>query len=1010
MGKTENNRQKPCTAQINKKIRPMRKRVKRLMRLSTFLSLALVIVVFMFLMLTALKVTSKIYMDNQAYQMSIIVSDQWGKNPDGISAEEHLKETLDAFQITHMAEDGSEVTLDEDKMAIYLSESNMDNPIFLIPDLIQYNVCLYEHHETDPVYSNYDVNHLMIKDTSKLSSLLSALSSESRASIFETPDLTTMMSAANDMMIQENNDTSDKMDDETYEAFLDKYEIGYVTARLNPDYMAAIIFALIVFSFIIFIIINIVISLIVKLISKMIAHPVESISRQMASLADDDIEDSMATGLNVKNPVLELKSLMDSTNKIMGKMDEYSHKLADQNDELEAQNEEMEAQRDELEAQRDELEAQNITLEDRSKSLSSLNNAYLSRTLKLQNLLDNVGQGFLTFGSDLLIDDEYTLECEEIMSCEIDGTLADHSIIDALYAKSTDGDFIESLFHKIFESDLEQRDLYMSLLPEELETCDKVLNLEYKMVKDEHGKHQMMMVITDITETRSLEKRMDLERNNLKMIVKVLLNRSEFLEVIEDYKIFANSNFDILAETAYENTLRNIHTHKGSFSQYYLENITKYLNELESKLYDDQNQEIMAALTYDEMVSALNADLEVVESYIGKDFLYNDSLYTIHEEKVFEIENKIKDLLPSSEYNKIVPIIQSIRHKTVKEQLKTYPDYTVKLGERLEKSINTFEIEGDDIYVDPMVYQKTFKSLVHIFRNAVDHGIEEADNRLESGKALSANIRCLIEDFVDHFTITISDDGKGLIPEELIESAKTKGIVSSSETLTEEEAYQLIFADGISTKENVTTLSGRGVGLAAVRYAVEELGGNIQVTSSIGQGTSFTISLPYISNTEVISFTPEKLLGHITKVTERHLENMNIHFSPDKVKSGNMVTLKRVSALINIKGAVEAILIISTNTSLGKKLVEAFMFEVPSEDDLITYIEDVLGEVTNTILGNMLGILEEEGVCLTIGVPALISNKDAYIKYTESQIVSIDYQHGSDEMSMNLLLLDDGNQ
>lgn len=164
----------------------------------------------------------------------------------------------------------------------------------------------------------------------------------------------------------------------------------------------------------------------------MITKPIEVIASQLKSLSKGDIETTLNRQINVKKPVKEVKTMMDATNEIIHKTKDFMVTLEEQNYELEAQKEE--------------LLAQNSSLEDRSNALSALNDAYLSRTLNFQNLLDNVGQGFMTFGKDLMINPEYSLACES-MVC--DGGIEGRKITEIISVHEADQIFIEELLHKI---------------------------------------------------------------------------------------------------------------------------------------------------------------------------------------------------------------------------------------------------------------------------------------------------------------------------------------------------------------------------------------------------------------------------------------------------------------------------------------------------------------------------------------------------------------------------------
>ena len=123
-------------------------------------------------------------------------------------------------------------------------------------------------------------------------------------------------------------------------------------------------------------------------------------------------------------------------------------------------------------------------------------------------------------------------------------------------------------------------------------------------------------------------------------------------------------------------------------------------------------------------------------------------------------------------------------------------------------------------------------------RNAVDHGIEPPDVRLAAGKSDSGSVALSAFHRGGNIVIQVSDDGKGLDPDVLIKKGIEKGIVQPEEHLTDEQAYNLIFAPGFSTAEKVTGVSGRGVGMDVVRRNIEDLRGNGDIRSTLGKGMS----------------------------------------------------------------------------------------------------------------------------------------------------------------------------
>jgi two-component system, chemotaxis family, sensor kinase CheA len=159
------------------------------------------------------------------------------------------------------------------------------------------------------------------------------------------------------------------------------------------------------------------------------------------------------------------------------------------------------------------------------------------------------------------------------------------------------------------------------------------------------------------------------------------------------------------------------------------------------------------------------------------------------------------------------------------------------------KKINVV-LKGTDVELDKTVIEQMKDPLVHILRNAVDHGIELESDRIKSGKFPTATI--LIEGIqtATNVTIRISDDGQGLNEEKILQKAKEKGLVDASAVPPSHEIHQMIFWPGFSTAEKVTDVSGRGVGMDVVRQAVNDLSGEIEISSTRHKGTQFDINLP----------------------------------------------------------------------------------------------------------------------------------------------------------------------
>jgi len=168
---------------------------------------------------------------------------------------------------------------------------------------------------------------------------------------------------------------------------------------------------------------------------------------------------------------------------------------------------------------------------------------------------------------------------------------------------------------------------------------------------------------------------------------------------------------------------------------------------------------------------------------------------------------------------------------------------------RLSREVN-FRFDCDPyLEIDSQAVEILDAALTHILRNSMDHGLESIEDRQKSGKPPAGQIELKLTKLEsDQFSVVVKDDGRGIDPKKVKASVSKKGFLDQNliDKMSDEEALQLIFLDGVSTREVVSDLSGRGVGLGAVKAAIEKVGGKIRVESTIGQGSVFQIVLPKV--------------------------------------------------------------------------------------------------------------------------------------------------------------------
>jgi two-component system chemotaxis sensor kinase CheA len=189
--------------------------------------------------------------------------------------------------------------------------------------------------------------------------------------------------------------------------------------------------------------------------------------------------------------------------------------------------------------------------------------------------------------------------------------------------------------------------------------------------------------------------------------------------------------------------------------------------------------------------------------------------------------------------------VMQTRMQPIKKVFGRFPRVVRDLARNMHKEIS-LEMIGEDTDLDKNLVEALADPLVHLVRNSVDHGIELPDDRVAAGKPRTGTIVLAAEQEGDHILLTIRDDGKGMDPDVIREIAVKKGAIERdlADRLNDSECFNLIFAPGFSTKEKVTDVSGRGVGMDVVKTKIAQLNGSVNVESTLGEGSLIVIRVP----------------------------------------------------------------------------------------------------------------------------------------------------------------------
>jgi len=243
-----------------------------------------------------------------------------------------------------------------------------------------------------------------------------------------------------------------------------------------------------------------------------------------------------------------------------------------------------------------------------------------------------------------------------------------------------------------------------------------------------------------------------------------------------------------------------------------------------------------------------------------------------------------------------------------------FPRMVRDISQKLGKQVK-LELIGEQTELDKTVLEKIGDPMVHLVRNAIDHGLETPDKRRASGKGDTGTLTLQASHRGGNIVVEVSDDGAGLNRDAIVAKAIQRGIISSGEGMTDDAVAELIFQPGFSTAAVTTDLSGRGVGMDVVRRNVADLGGTVTIRSTQGKGSVFTITLPLtlaIIDGLTAAVGEERYIVPLVSIIE------SVQLKADAIRSvagggelfrfrGEYLPVIRLHEAFNCEGAIEAI-------------------------------------------------------------------------------------------------------
>ncbi|GIX47029.1 MAG: hypothetical protein KatS3mg131_1240 [Candidatus Tectimicrobiota bacterium] len=257
---------------------------------------------------------------------------------------------------------------------------------------------------------------------------------------------------------------------------------------------------------------------------------------------------------------------------------------------------------------------------------------------------------------------------------------------------------------------------------------------------------------------------------------------------------------------------------------------------LQRRLLQDGQQSATVRVRTDRLDRLIDmvGELVIAHSMVAQDHVVIHGKHHELLKKVAHVGKIVRELQDLSMAMRMVPL-----KSTFQKMARVARDVATRQGKAVQ-----FVTEGEETEIDRTMVDVLNDPLVHMVRNAVDHGLEPPEERQRLGKPRTGTVRLAAYHAGSSVVVELQDDGRGLCREKILEKALARGLIASAQGLADHEVFSLIFAPGFSTAERVTEVSGRGVGMDVVKRHIEALRGRIDIASEPGRGTTFTIRLP----------------------------------------------------------------------------------------------------------------------------------------------------------------------
>lgn len=444
-------------------------------------------------------------------------------------------------------------------------------------------------------------------------------------------------------------------------------------------------------------------------------------------------------------------------------------------------------------------------------------------------VLENVGDGLVTVDRDGRMARERSAKAREWLGEDDAAT----SLADRVGQIDSDaGEWLQIGWQDLLDG-IMPMSVTLDQLPKHVAYGEQHLKMSYIPIGEttDDNFDRLLVVMSDVSAEVARKEAETQQRQLLSLIQTFNEDRVGFTAFFDDAVVLMASLAEPLGQS-HEDVLRWLHTLKGNALSYNMEQFGIHIHGLESRLLEEHRS--MNLADFRELDCHWGAIRDGLDMIMGDQ---EHGYIQVSSERAAELERAVRSNRDSSE---VLDILRSIAFQPVMVRLNSIAQQATRIADLVGLDDIRVVVEHNDVHLPPAAWAPFWSSLGHVIRNALDHGIESGSERLDNGKPAIGTLTLRSEADAASIRISVTDDGRGID----WRAVRAKAVQAGLSISHEDDLIEALFHPGLSTCDPATHLSGRGVGLSAVRQACLDCGGTVDVTTSMNVGTTITFQFP----------------------------------------------------------------------------------------------------------------------------------------------------------------------